>query len=270
MKAFLDVETTGFEPGQIAQLAYIITDDDLNFVKAENYYFSVDSMPRAATEVHGLTKAKLKKLSDGKEFYHSAPQIAEDLKNCDIICHNLDFDSEFLDYELRSCAQYTKLNYSACTMQYFTDICQLRPKRNGKWKWPKLNEVLSHLKITEQEVLDNAKRLFECEDISFHDARFDVSAVYLICSKAMTKEQLAEMQAAYIESIARREVAVTARSISQSLPAPKNKKRTTWMGIWLIVSIIIIPGLPWVGILSLAACSFVAYRRKKASELEHS
>jgi len=55
MKVFLDTETTGLEPGQIAQISYIISDDDLNIQKAENIYFKVKSMEPKAQSVHGLS-----------------------------------------------------------------------------------------------------------------------------------------------------------------------------------------------------------------------
>ena len=265
MKAFLDVETTGFTPGQIAQLTYIITDDELNFVKAKNYYFSVDTMPQGATAVHGLTKVKLRKLSNDTGFFDHAREILDDLQECDMICHNTEFDSSFIIEEFHNIGLKPPKGFAACTMKYFTNICKLHPKRYGEYKWPKLEEVLKHTGISAEDVLAAAKSIFGCEDIGFHDSRFDATAVYLICSKGMDKEQFAEMQTAYKEVAApRRQVAATAASAPAPVAAPK-KKKSLWMTVWFIVSLAALFNEPWLGILSFAALSFVAYKKAKVS-----
>ena len=51
MYVFLDTETTGLHPGQIAQLSYIVTDEELNIKKAFNQYYSVEQMSRGAAKV---------------------------------------------------------------------------------------------------------------------------------------------------------------------------------------------------------------------------
>lgn len=192
-RAFVDLETTGFVPGQIAQLSYIITDEDLRVLTAKNFFFNVETMPKKASEVHGLTKAKLRKLSGDKAFFDSAREIRADLYKCAIISHNLAFDASFLHSEFRRLSMLPPKNLVGCTMEYFTDICRLPPFRNGRWKWPKLSEVMAQVSLKEQTILATARQLFQCEDIGFHDARYDVSAVYLICARAMSREQFCTM-----------------------------------------------------------------------------
>lgn len=71
-------------------------------------------------------------------------------------------------------------------MQRMTPVCCLK----GPYglKWPKVEEALRHIRATIEGVLVKAGELFE-EDmvlepiyppLGFHDARFDVTAVYLI------------------------------------------------------------------------------------------
>lgn len=149
-RAFVDVETTGFVPGQIAQLSYIITDEDLRVLTAKNFFFNVETMPKKATEVHGLTKAKLRKLSGDKAFFDSAREIRADLYKCAIISHNLNFDASFLHSEFRKLGMLPPKNMVGCTMEYFTDICSLPPFRNGRWKWPKLSEVMAQVSLNQR------------------------------------------------------------------------------------------------------------------------
>jgi len=266
VKAFLDVETTGFTPGQIAQLTYIITDDDLHFIKAKNYYFSVDTMPQGATAVHGLTKVKLRKLSNNQGFFDNAREILDDLQDCDVICHNTEFDASFIRAEFYNLGLKPPKSFSGCTMKHFTNICRLRGGRNGQYKWPKLEEVLTHTCIMPDEILETAKSMFDCDTIGFHDSRYDAVAVYLICSKGMTKEQLAEMETAYREVAAtRREVASTTNVASSASPtiALKQRKPINWMTAWLVVSVIAAFGQPLIGVPSLLGCAYFYYRRHK-------
>ena len=77
MKTFLDTETTGLHPGHIAQLTYILTDDDLQIQKTENLFFKIPegSMEEGAQEVHKLSEEKLQELSNGKSFSQNAYRI---------------------------------------------------------------------------------------------------------------------------------------------------------------------------------------------------
>ena len=91
---FLDTETTGFSPGQICQLAYIIQDGER--LNARNYFFSVESMPAAARAVHGFSAPVLRKLSQGREFSHHARVIMSDIQRTNrLVAHNAGFDCRF-------------------------------------------------------------------------------------------------------------------------------------------------------------------------------
>lgn len=68
------------------------------------------------------------------------------------------------------------------TMKIFTDICRLpNPKRAG-FKFPKLEEVVNHYRLDSSKILEYARKLFNSsEDFGYHDARYDVTCMYVVC-----------------------------------------------------------------------------------------
>jgi len=183
---FFDTETTDLVPGEIAQLSYLITDKELNILKACNYYFSVEKMSRSASKVNGLTKKKLHILSDGKYFSHHCREIYSDFENKCLIAHNLDFDLKFLNAEykkLRLARVRYKPNGNICTMKYFTSICKLQDSY-GRIKYPKLSELVDFLGIDPDYIYSFASNVFGDLDMRYHDSRYDTVAVYLVFKKA--------------------------------------------------------------------------------------
>lgn len=74
--AYLDTETTGLNPGQIAQLSMIVVDMSTNRMSGTyNYFFTVDNMEPGAENVHGFSKEKLDILSKGARFADRANEI---------------------------------------------------------------------------------------------------------------------------------------------------------------------------------------------------
>ena len=55
----------------------------------------------------------------------------------------------------------------------------------GTIKSPKLSELLEHLKITEENILNSTNKLFNSDETYFHDARFDTTALYLAIIKSI-------------------------------------------------------------------------------------
>ncbi|ABO35459.1 Exonuclease, RNase T and DNA polymerase III [Methanococcus maripaludis C5] len=185
MKVFLDTETTGLEPGQIAQISYIISDDDLNIQKAENIYFKVKSMEPKAQSVHGLSIEKLESLSEGKSFADHSTQILDDINQKILICHNVPFDYKFLNSEFVRCGiEYDPKKF--CTMNHYTNLCGIpNPYRPG-YKWPRLEETLDFLSIEKSEVLKNALNLFG-NTTGFHDSRFDSMGLFMIYKEGIKR-----------------------------------------------------------------------------------
>lgn len=65
-----DTETTGLtRSDEIIQLAGLLVDDNLNLLKAIDFYcYTQVAISKSATQVHGITSTALRKLSDGKTF----------------------------------------------------------------------------------------------------------------------------------------------------------------------------------------------------------
>jgi len=187
-KVFLDTETTGLEPGEILQLTYCICDTNTKGIEkvcyAKNFFFSVDYIEPSAQAIHGFDIKTLEGLSNGQTFKSVAEEIAEDLKGGIFVAHNVKFDRKFISAEFN---RLFNINWTPseffCTMEYFKDIVQLKTK-TGKLKNPRLEETMDFLKVNKNTVLKGAKKLFGCEDVGFHDARYDVAALVSCYYKA--------------------------------------------------------------------------------------
>lgn len=183
-----DTETTGLMPGSICQLSYILADNEV--IKAKNYYFKVDYIERGAQMVHGLSLEVLDKLSNNKRFHEYINEIKADFEIADIlISHNYEFDNRFLTAEFRRCNQETRFNKCFCTMKHFTPICRLQGGKYG-YKRPRLEELAAFFRIEEKMIIDKTIEIFGAENVSFHDARYDVVTTYLCCMKAVDREMI--------------------------------------------------------------------------------
>lgn len=183
---FFDTETTGLVPGEIAQLSYLVTDQNLKLQKACNYYFSVASMPWGASRVHGLTHQKLLHLSEGRSFGDHSGELFEEFHGHRLVGHNVAFDMAFLRSEFRRRELKFTSRKRFCTMSHFKPICKL-PGRYEEYKNPRLSELLNYLEISPERVADFADSHFENFHGGFHDGRFDAAAVYLVYKKGVEK-----------------------------------------------------------------------------------
>ncbi|MCR1933149.1 3'-5' exonuclease [Clostridium tepidum] len=180
-KIFIDTETTDLEPGEIIQLTYCVCDinskgeDKVSFAK--NFFFNVDYIEESAKAIHGFSVERLKVLSKGKKFKDLALEISSDLNDGIFIAHNVNFDKKFVTAEfnrLNNINWYPKDFF--CTMEYFKPIVKATTK-TGKLKKPRLEETIDFFNIDKKVVLNGAKKLFGCDDVGFHDARYDVAAL---------------------------------------------------------------------------------------------
>ena len=185
---FLDTETTDKSPGQICQLTYILYYTDLpkeNRVSAKNFFFSVDFVSDTAYNVHGFDVNTLKSLSGNLTFKDLYKLFKKDLTENDfIIGHNINFDISFLRREFDRINVEFKPKNLFCSMNYFKNILKLKSSI-GTIKSPKLSELLEHLKITEENILNSTNKLFNSDETYFHDARFDTTALYLAIIKSI-------------------------------------------------------------------------------------
>lgn len=187
----VDTETTGFEPGKIAQLAYILMNEKLKIEKAKNFYFKLEEMPTSASNIHHLTVEALEELSNGKTFEDNFKEIKRDLSERILVSHNIAFDIRFLK------AEYSKLNRTFapktfCTMEAMTPKCNLSRvdplTQEVTQKWPKLTEALDYWKIPKEKVLEFSTHIFK-ESKAMHDARWDTTACMLIFRRLKQMEQ---------------------------------------------------------------------------------
>lgn len=185
---FFDTETTGLKPGSICQLSYITVDTSEKPTKTmgKNLFFTVDYVEPEAEEIHGFSVEKLYELSEGLYFEDCFEDIAADFLSADfIIGHNVYFDIKFLTHEIEGCGEEFKPKNVFCTMNYYRDICKLGGG-NGYYKNPKLEEVVKFMGISRENILDTANKYLG-DTGSYHDARFDTAATYLIVVEGIKK-----------------------------------------------------------------------------------
>lgn len=185
---FFDTETTGIRPGSICQLSYILVDTSVKPTKTigKNVFFTVEYVEPSAQKVHGFSVENLYELSDGKYFEDRLEEFLTDFQSADILIgHNVNFDIKFLESELEGCGEVIESKHIFCTMNYYKDICKLKNSRNEP-KAPKLEEAIKFLNIEESHIDILSKKLFN-ETGSFHDARFDTTATYLLVTEGIKK-----------------------------------------------------------------------------------
>lgn len=178
-KVILDTETTGLYPeyNQIAQLSYVILDKHNNIIDSKNYYFQVDHMESGAQSTYGLSVQLLRELSLGKEFKDHIDEIYHDINGADlIVCHNSNFNIGFINSEFNRVDNELTYKDKFCTMEYYTDI--LKIENFYSYKWPRLEEIIDYLNITDETIKKSANRLFygEGNEIGYHDSIYDVAA----------------------------------------------------------------------------------------------
>lgn len=183
---FLDTETTGLSPGNICQLSFLVIDEGK--VTPNNYYFKVEYVEPGAQRVHGLSVNKLAQLSKNKTFIDYQDELIDEFNKSDIlVAHNFNFDINFIKTEFKRCGINYIYNDSLCTMRYFTDVCRIPNSKGNGYKLPRLEELISYFEIKDRTIKSKTKELFNCNNIGYHDARFDTTAVYLCFMEALDR-----------------------------------------------------------------------------------
>lgn len=186
---FFDTETTSIRPGHICELSYITVDTSTKPQKTvgKNFFFAVDEMDPNAEAVHGFSLEKLYELSSGMYFEDSVADFIDDFMEADfVIGHNVNFDIKFMHSELLYLGANYEPKRTFCTMAYYKDICKIL-KPNGTYKNPKLEEVISYLNISKEQIENKANELFEGSG-NYHDARFDTAATYLTVIEGLKRK----------------------------------------------------------------------------------
>jgi DNA polymerase III epsilon subunit-like protein len=167
----LDTETTGFPKqwkitpnntntanwynARVIEIAWIISDNNGNVVKKENYIikpigeFNITPMNQL---IHGFSKEQV--LANGYDMESILIKMKKDVEIYNvntIIAHNYEFDSNVILSEIYrlSNTSYTSIfeRNKYCTMLNGTSITKLMPYRFGNYKYPKLPELCLHYDI---------------------------------------------------------------------------------------------------------------------------
>ncbi len=158
MYLFFDTETNGLPKNwkapvtqvnnwpRLVQIAWILYDAKGNEVDRNDHIIQPVgfSIPRAASDVHGITLARAK--AEGIPLQTVLQEMADQIgKSTHLVAHNMSFDEKIVGAEfLRSGFPNTIPNKKRlCTMHSSTDFCAI-PGMYG-YKWPKLSEL--HIKL---------------------------------------------------------------------------------------------------------------------------
>lgn len=186
---YLDTETTGFNPGQIAELSFILEENGA-ITQAKNFFFTVDHMDDDASKVTGLTVENLKELSGGLTFKDAACALFPVFASNTLVAHNLPFDEKFLSMEFWRAGKQLLPVGRFDTMKHFTDICKLpNTRRKPGYKYPKLSEVADYYGVSLGKVAQYASMLFGADCSSLHDSRIDTTLMY-VCHCINREEQV--------------------------------------------------------------------------------
>jgi DNA polymerase III subunit epsilon len=99
--AFLDIETTGLSPwfgDRICQIAVVLTEGKRVKSTLDLLVNPEHEISPAAFHVNGLDESKL---ADAPLFEEIIEQLEATLKDAIVVCHNAQFDLQFLDNEFR-------------------------------------------------------------------------------------------------------------------------------------------------------------------------
>ncbi len=192
MILYFDTETSGLYPGQICQLSYIMQNKE--GYSSKNFFFTVDFVEMGAQLVHGFSVPKLKELSNGKKFADFFDEIKHDFENADlIVAHNTAFDFSFMRKEYERLNEVFYIKNEFCSMKKSTPICKLLRKSGAGYKYPKLQELCEFCGIASDKILSFSSSAFNSV-CSFHDARFDTSAVFLAVNEMMLNGYFKELK----------------------------------------------------------------------------
>ena len=168
-----DTETTGLNPGYIAQLSAIKVDGKR--VTGFNAWFKVKEMEDGAAKANGLSVAICEELSNGLEFYDRLDDIQELFDGVtDIYGYNTKFDKKFLEAEFLRCSLQLPNVAWQDVMLTAKQVMQVK-------KGFKLVNAIEFFNI-EDLVIPFAMKVFgEVEEA--HDARYDTAATMMLARK---------------------------------------------------------------------------------------
>lgn len=133
---------------RLVQLAWILAEDE-QILQEQSFLISPEgfSIPRSATEIHGITTERAKE--EGKPLAEVLAAFSEALKEADVIVgHNVGFDRSVVTAEFARAKQNAPILGLPfhCTMKATTELCKVPSTTRGRgFKWPTLTELHAHL-----------------------------------------------------------------------------------------------------------------------------
>lgn len=172
----IDLETTGLEANsQIAQLAILNLDDNLDYTGYKEYYFNIHGeMPNSAYKVNMLSQEFLEKQSGGRYFEDMKNEVLEDLRNNVLVAHNASFEKKILTHQY---GDSLKCRWICTMLRYTPTVAINSASKNGEYKHINLSELLIASLEENGETLENINRRFEDltgRECRQHDALGDV------------------------------------------------------------------------------------------------
>lgn len=169
----LDTETTGKktqDKHKIVEFGAVEIIDRKITGKTLHFYINPErDIPEEVIKIHGITNEKVK---DAPIFKDVADQIIEFVKGAEILAHNADFDTKFLNHELEIAGRGKLWSYT----QKVTDTLFLSRSLNPKDRKHSLDALCQKYEV------DNSNR-------EFHGALLDsqlLSEVYLKMTEGKT------------------------------------------------------------------------------------
>ncbi len=142
-----DTETTGFPPkARLVSIAWQIWNEE-NMLEKDYYIVKPDGfeIPYHAQKIHGISTQYA--LENGEDLKKVITIFSKKLDSVDaVVAHNFGFDSKIIqgEYKRLHTKDYLSSKKVIDTMIESTDYLKI-PGRNGKYKWPKLDELHSLL-----------------------------------------------------------------------------------------------------------------------------
>lgn len=184
-RCVFDVETTGLKvgkPDRVIEVACVEMDDTL--LTGNEYQTYVNPRVRVdpgAFKIHGLDDAFL---SDKPEFEDVVPELLSFIGNDELIIHNADFDTGFLNYELELLGMPRITNSVFCTLKHARRI---RPGRRNT-----LDALITEFKLKTNRVDGIHGALADCRDLGM---------IYAAMMQAQGSEPLDLDVATEVESV---------------------------------------------------------------------
>ena len=165
---FFDTETTGLnvkgkpdthpcQPMPV-QLGVKVDSPDLREMNALNMLIQTNTTSLPAWQVHPKafeTTGINNEIADryGVHLISAMEVFLDMMDTCeDVVAHNIAYDIIVMRRAMKVYCDETGQDYRdpfegkrlICTMKASQDLVKALPKRNGQWKWPKLEEAMKH------------------------------------------------------------------------------------------------------------------------------